>query len=73
VKTSPAGIAPAQIAIEGGPAWQLAPGQSITQTSILFTPEGESSGGVIELASGARRVAVSVEWLTGRVVVASAP
>lgn len=66
VKTSPAGIT-----IEGGPSWPLAPGQTITQTAILFTPEGESSGGVIELASGTRRVAVSVEWLTGRVSVAT--
>ena len=67
VKTSVNGVA-----IDGGPTWRLSKGQSISQASIFFTPEGESSGGVIELASGDRHVAVAVEWLTGRVTVASA-
>lgn len=41
--------------------------------TILFTPDGSSSGGRVELAAAGRRVQVSVEWLTGRVVVADAP
>lgn len=41
--------------------------------TITFAPDGSSSGGRVELASGVRRMQVGVEWLTGRVVVADAP
>jgi len=37
---------------------------------ILFNPDGSSSGGRILLAKTSRRVAVGVDWLTGRVSVA---
>jgi general secretion pathway protein H len=37
---------------------------------IRFHPDGSSTGGRIVLADGARRVAVGVDWLTGRVSVA---
>lgn len=37
---------------------------------IRFHPDGSSTGGRIVLVGGARRVAVGVEWLTGRVAVA---
>ncbi len=37
---------------------------------IRFNPDGSSTGGRIVLAEGARRVAVGVDWLTGRVSVA---
>jgi general secretion pathway protein H len=37
---------------------------------IRFNPDGSSSGGRIVLANGSRRVAVGVDWLTGRVTVA---
>lgn len=37
---------------------------------ILFNPDGSSTGGRIVLGNGARRVAVGVDWLTGRVSVA---
>ena len=37
---------------------------------IRFNPDGSSTGGRIALADGARRVAVGVDWLTGRVSVA---
>jgi general secretion pathway protein H len=36
---------------------------------IRFNPDGSSTGGRIVLADGARRVAVGVDWLTGRVSV----
>lgn len=37
---------------------------------IRFNPDGSSTGGRISLAEGARRIAVGVDWLTGRVTVA---
>jgi general secretion pathway protein H len=37
---------------------------------IRFNPDGSSTGGRIALADGKRRVAVGVDWLTGRVSVA---
>ena len=37
---------------------------------IRFNPDGSSTGGRIALADGVRRVAVGVDWLTGRVSVA---
>ena len=35
--------------------------------AIRFNPDGSSTGGRISLADGLRRVAVGVDWLTGRV------
>ncbi len=43
------------------------------QAGIAFLPDGSSSGGRVELAAGARRMQVGVEWLTGRVSVADGP
>jgi general secretion pathway protein H len=37
---------------------------------IRFNPDGSSTGGRIALADGHRRIAVGVDWLTGRVSVA---
>jgi general secretion pathway protein H len=37
---------------------------------IRFNPDGSSTGGRIALADGQQRVAVGVDWLTGRVSVA---
>jgi general secretion pathway protein H len=37
---------------------------------IRFNPDGSSTGGRIALADGNRRMAVGVDWLTGRVSVA---
>jgi general secretion pathway protein H len=36
---------------------------------IRFNPDGSSTGGRIVLADGTRRVAVGVDWLTGKVSV----
>ena len=41
-----------------------------TTGDIRFNPDGSSTGGRITLADGSRRVAVGVDWLTGRVSVA---
>jgi general secretion pathway protein H len=35
--------------------------------TIRFAPDGSSSGGRIVLAGGGRQIAVTVDWLTGRV------
>ena len=40
---------------------------------IVFLPDGTSSGGTIELARGARRIAVEVDWLSSRVEVRHVP
>ena len=37
---------------------------------IRFNPDGSSTGGRISLAEAGRRIAVGVDWLTGRVSVA---
>jgi general secretion pathway protein H len=49
-------------AAPGGGAARLA--------AISFLPDGSSSGGRVEIAGGARRVLIGVDWLTGRVSVA---
>jgi general secretion pathway protein H len=41
-----------------------------SEGDIRFNPDGSSTGGRISLADGRRRVAVGVDWLTGRVTVA---
>ena len=40
------------------------------QGAIRFNPDGSSTGGRIEVADGARSIAVGVDWLSGRVCVA---
>jgi general secretion pathway protein H len=40
---------------------------------IRFNPDGSSTGGRISLSEGAQKVAVGVDWLTGRVTVADVP
>lgn len=37
---------------------------------IRFNPDGSSTGGRIMLAGGQQRMAVGVDWLTGRIIVA---
>ena len=44
--------------------------RSVAIGDIRFNPDGSSSGGRITLADGPHRVAVGVDWLTGRVTVA---
>jgi general secretion pathway protein H len=40
--------------------------------NIGFEPDGSSSGGRIELADGASRIDIGIDWLTGRVSVGDA-
>lgn len=40
--------------------------------SIRFEPDGSSTGGRVDLAAGTQRLAVAVNWITGRVTVANA-
>jgi general secretion pathway protein H len=44
--------------------------QGANTGDIRFNPDGSSTGGRIVLADGRRRVAIGVDWLTGRVGVA---
>jgi general secretion pathway protein H len=44
--------------------------QGAASGDIRFNPDGSSTGGRIMLADGRRRVAVGVDWLTGRVRIA---
>ncbi len=55
-------VANGAVAAPGGGAARLA--------AISFLPDGSSSGGRVEIAGGARRVLIGVDWLTGRVSVA---
>ncbi len=40
---------------------------------IVFAPDGTSSGGRVLLAGAGERVAVTVDWLTGRVEIDAGP
>jgi general secretion pathway protein H len=53
--------------LDGAPRRPLPPGEILTPGLMVFTPDGEASGGTIVLASAGARIAVNVNWLTGRV------
>jgi general secretion pathway protein H len=53
--------------LDGGAVWALPAGQAMSAVRLVFTPDGESSGGTVLLASAGARVAMSVNWLTGLV------
>ncbi len=57
----------AGFSIDGAAPWVLPGGEVMSAGQVVFLPDGGSSGGTITLASKARRVAVTVNWLTGRV------
>ncbi len=54
-------------ALDGGARRALPSGEALSAAQVVFMPDGGSTGGTILLAAGARRVAVTVNWLTGRV------
>ena len=56
--------------LAGGQAGAGAQSGAGAPAGIAFMPDGSSSGGRVELARGARRARVGVDWLTGRVSVA---
>lgn len=53
--------------IDGGAPWLLPSGETLSNAKVVFTPDGGSTGVTILLASGPRRIATTVDWLTGRV------
>lgn len=54
--------------VDGGLMRLLPPGEALTAAQVVFTPEGGSSGRTLLLTAGTRRIVVSIDWLTGRVV-----
>jgi general secretion pathway protein H len=44
--------------------------RTAAESAIRFNPDGSSTGGRITVGDAARKVAVGVDWLTGRVSVA---
>lgn len=59
----------AALQVGDGPAQALPAGIRMVAgaRTIVFRPDGSSSGGKIELAGEARAAALTVNWLTGRV------
>lgn len=54
--------------IEGSAAQRVPSDVTLTgNAAIRFAPDGSSSGGVITVQAAALRIAVLVDWLTGRV------
>lgn len=53
--------------VDGGAPWLLPSGETLSNTKVVFTPDGGSTGAMILLAAGPRRIATTVNWLTGRV------
>ena len=54
----------------------LGPGVSMVMLAthgIVFQPDGSTSGGLLRLSAGRRERLIQIDWLTGRVSVASAP
>ncbi len=54
------------------PAW-LAVVSQAPPGGLVFAPDGTSSGGRVLLAGAGERVAVTVDWLTGRVEINGGP
>jgi general secretion pathway protein H len=52
---------------DGGVPRGLPTGLALSDATVVFTPDGEASGQTIVLAAPRTRIAVSVNWLTGRV------
>jgi general secretion pathway protein H len=46
--------------------------RTASEGTIRFNPDGSSTGGRITLGNGVRKIAVGVDWLTGRVSVGDA-
>ena len=54
--------------VDGGAPSRLPSGEALSTAEVIFMPDGGSSGATIVLAAGSRRIAISVNWLTGRVL-----
>jgi general secretion pathway protein H len=57
----------AGFSVDGGPVRTLPAHEILSTAHIVFMPDGGSSGGTIIIASGQKRMVVTVNWLTGRV------
>lgn len=55
-------------AVDGGAVWALPSEETLSASQVVFMPDGGSTGGTILLSAGGRRVAIEVNWLTGRVL-----
>ena len=66
---TPTAIAP-EVGVTVSTASATIPG---TAPEIGFAPDGSSTGGRIDLRAGERHLAVSADWLTGRISVTDAP
>jgi len=53
--------------VDGGAPRALPPNEIMSDSRVVFMPDGGSSGATIILASRSRKIAVTVNWLTGRV------
>ncbi len=60
---------PGGFSVDGNPLWLLPPRQTLTAVRIAFLPDGGSTGGSLVLTAEQRRVAIEVNWMTGRVSV----
>ena len=54
--------------VDGAAAWVLPSEEALSPSEVVFLPDGGSTGGTILLSVGQRRIAVDVNWLTGRVL-----
>jgi general secretion pathway protein H len=54
--------------VDGAAAWVLPSEEALSPSQVVFLPDGGSTGGTILLSVGQRRIAVDVNWLTGRVL-----
>jgi general secretion pathway protein H len=59
--------APGGFSVDGGVVRKLPPEETLSPSQVVFMPDGGSTGGTIILDVGSRRIAVDVNWLTGRV------
>jgi general secretion pathway protein H len=73
-----------QFAADLGPVQHLAPDMDVAvlppalkgpnNTGLIrFLPDGSATGGAVLLGTGARRLRIDVQWLTGQVQVTNAP
>jgi general secretion pathway protein H len=60
------GGAPVILPLPAVPAW-LVERVTAPEGQIVFEPDGSASGGTVVLDDGGRRIAVTADWLTGRV------
>jgi general secretion pathway protein H len=57
----------AGFSVDGGALRALPAGETLSAAQVVFTPDGEASGGTIVLSSASTRIGVTVNWLTGKV------